>query len=171
MVHMESAAVAPENSAGGLRAVFRHRIFAMVWAGALISNIGNWMENSAANWAVVSTKGLDQHQAAFLSGLLNFADFLPALLLSLVAGVIADRVNLRRYLLWLQIIACLLGAGLAVAAYLGYANPTVVIAFTFAEGIIWALNGPPWLSVVPHLVPRNELPSAVAASSVPDHRT
>ena len=98
-----------------------------------------------------------RRRAAFWVELLNFADFLPALLLSLAAGVIADRVNLRKYLLLLQTIACLLGAGLAVAAYGGWASPRVVIAFTFAEGIVWALNGPPWLSVVPHLVPRAEL--------------
>jgi MFS family permease len=42
----------------------------------------------------------------------------------------------------------------------------VVIGFTLAEGIVWALNGPAWLSVVPHLVPRPLLPSAVAANSV-----
>jgi predicted MFS family arabinose efflux permease len=146
-----------------LRSLFHHRTFALVWTGAFISNIGNWMENSAQNWAVVEQSS--PNQKAFLSEILNFADLGPALLLVLLAGVIADRVNNKRLLLILQALACLFGAGLAVAAYLHYASPWVVIAFTFAEGIIWALNGPPWMSVVPRLVPRNQLATAIAANS------
>src|SRR3982751_152984 len=120
--------------AGG-RSVFRHRLFAYVWAGALLSNIGNWMENSAQNWAVAAHKYEDPNRAAFMVELLNFADFIPAFFLVLLAGVITDRVDVKRYLLWLQAIACVLGAALAGAAYLGWATPWVVIAFTFAEGI------------------------------------
>src|ERR1700753_1261876 len=93
----------------GLRRVFRHSLFTMVWSGAFISNIGNWMENSAQNWAVVSAVQNDLHRATFLSEILNFADFAPAFFLVLFAGVITDRVNLRRYLLWLQGLACFLG--------------------------------------------------------------
>jgi MFS family permease len=147
-----------------LRSLFGHRTFALVWAGAFISNIGNWMENSAQNWAVVAQTG-DANQKAFLSEILNFADLGPALLLVLLAGVIADRVDNKRLLLILQGLACLFGAGLAVAAYCHVASPWVVIAFTFAEGIIWALNGPPWMSVVPRLVPRQQLATAIAANS------
>ena len=154
--------------AGATRAgsVFRHRLFALIWAGAFLSNVGNWMENSAQNWAVASAKYADQaHDAASMTEILNFADFAPALFLVLLAGVITDRVNLKKYLLWLQALACLLGLSLAIAAYLGYASPWVVIFFTFAEGIVWALNGPPWQTVVPHLVPRRELPRAIAANA------
>jgi MFS family permease len=100
-----------------------------------------------------------------MSEILNCANFIPALGLSLVAGVLADRTNLRRLLLLLQSLACLLGAALAVAAWKGVATPWVVIAFTFAEGIVWALNGPPWQALVPRLVPREELPLAIAANS------
>jgi len=145
--------------------IFRHQLFTLIWAGAFLSNVGNWMENSAQNWAVAAAHYSRPGQSAFMVELLNFADFVPALFLVLLAGVITDRVNLKRYLLWLQGLACVLGAGLAVTAYFGWASPWVVIAFTFAEGIVWALNGPPWQTVVPHLVPRAELPRAIAANS------
>jgi MFS family permease len=69
-------------------------------------------------------------------------------------------------LITLQALACVLGAGLALAAFLGRATPWVVIAFTFLEGIVWALNGPVFLSVVPGLVPRAELDRAIAFNSV-----
>jgi|SRR5579859_1688902 len=154
-----------DGAGSGLRRVFRHRLFALVWAGALLSNIGNWMEDSAQNWAVVSALKQDPRQSAFMSEILNCANFLPALALSLVAGVLADRIRLRGLLLWLQTLACLLGAALAAAAWKGVATPWVVIAFTFAEGIVWALNGPPWQALVPRLVPREELPTAIAANA------
>ena len=49
---------------------------------------------------------------------------------------------------------------------MGRATPWVVIVFTFLEGIVWALNGPVFLSVVPSLIPRAELDRAVALNSV-----
>jgi MFS family permease len=60
----------------------------------------------------------------------------------------------------------MLGAGLAVAAYLGRATPWVVILFTFLEGIVWALNGPTIMATVSTLVPRSELDKALALNSV-----
>jgi MFS family permease len=139
-------------------------IFRLIWAGAFLSNIGNWMENSAQNWAVVTQ--VAPSRQAFWSEILNFADFAPALFLVLLAGVITDRVNVKYYLLILQALACALGAGLAVAAWAHLASPITVIAFTFAEGIVWALNGPAWQSIVPMLVPRSQLPQAVALTSI-----
>ena len=56
--------------------------------------------------------------------------------------------------------------GLAVSAFLGWATPRVVITFTFLEGIVWALNGPVFLSVVPSLVPHAEPSPALALNSV-----
>src|SRR5437762_8828098 len=93
-----------ERTAGG--SIFRHRLFAIIWAGAFLSNVGNWMENSAQNWAVASAPYAHPRDAASMTEILNFADFAPALFLVLLAGVITDRVNLKRYLLWLQLLAC-----------------------------------------------------------------
>lgn len=98
--------------------------------------------------------------------ILQFADFCPVLLLALIAGVVSDRVNRKVWLIILQSAACVLGAGLALAAYLGRATPWVVITFTFLEGIVWALNGPTVLATVPTLVPRSVLDRALALNSV-----
>src|SRR5271170_6273469 len=130
-------------------AVFRSRTFLYLWSGALISNIGNWMENAGQNWAVVSGVKDNPRLAALLTEVLNFADFAPVLLLALAAGVLSDRVDRRKLLLILQSLACLLGTGLAVAGYMGLASPGVVIGFTAAEGVVWAFTGPAWLTVVP----------------------
>ena len=145
--------------------VFRHRPFLIFWLGACISNTGNWTENAAQSWAVTSQTAGNPHQGLLVE-ILQFADFCPVLLLALIAGVLSDRVNRKVWLIILQSSACLLGAGLAVAAFMGKATPWVVITFTFLEGIIWALNGPVFLSVVPSLVPRSELDRAIALNSV-----
>ena len=145
--------------------VFRHRSFLIFWIGACISNTGNWTENAAQSWAVTSQTASNPHQG-FLVELLQFADFCPVLLLALLAGVISDRVNRKVWLITLQSLAAALGAGLAVMAFLGRATPWVVIFFTFLEGIIWSLNGPVFLSVVPSLVPRPEMGRAIALNSV-----
>jgi MFS family permease len=145
--------------------VLRHRAFLVFWIGAFISNTGNWTENAAQSWAVTSQTVGDPHQGMLVE-ILQFADFCPVLILALFAGVISDRVNRRVWLILLQSCACLLGAGLAIAAYLGRATPWIVISFTFLEGIIWALNGPTILSTVPTLVPRGELDRALALNSV-----
>src|SRR4029077_15900064 len=126
---------------------------------------GNWTENAAQSWAVTTQTAGNPHQGLFVE-ILQFADFSPVLLLALLAGVITDRVNRKVWLIILQSLACALGAGLAVAAFLGRATPWVVIVFTFLEGIIWALNGPVFLSVTPGLVPRAELGGALALNSV-----
>ena len=145
--------------------VFQHRPFLIFWIGACVSNMGNWTENAAQSWAVTSQTIGNPHQGLFVE-ILQFADFCPVLLLALIAGVISDRVNRKVWLITLQSLASALGAGLAIAAYLGRATPWVVIMFTFLEGIIWALNGPVFLSVVPSLVPRAEMDRAIALNSV-----
>src|SRR5882672_412992 len=145
--------------------VFRHRPFLIFWIGACISNTGNWTENAAQSWAVTSQTIGNPHQGLLVE-ILQFADFCPVLLLALLAGVISDRVNRKVWLIILQSVACALGAGLAVAAFLGKATPGVVITFTFLEGIVWVLNGPVFLAIVPSLVPQAELSSALALNSV-----
>src|ERR1051325_8899239 len=155
----------PGSRVGRTLSVLRYRPYLLFWIGAFVSNTGNWTENAAQSWAVTS-----QTRGGPLQGLmveiLQFADFCPVLLLALFAGVISDRVNRKTWLLILQSAACVLGAGLAVAAFLGKATPWVVITFTFLEGIIWALNGPTIMAVTPTLVPRAELDRALALNSV-----
>lgn len=145
--------------------VLRHRPYLIFWIGALISNIGNWTENAAQSWAVTTQTAGSSHQGLMVETL-QFADFSPVLLLALIAGVISDRVNRKIWVIILQGTACALGAGLAAAAFMHKATPWVVIGFTFLEGIVWALNGPAIMAIVPSLIPRNELDRALALNSV-----
>src|SRR5215475_12646750 len=155
----------PKSAIATALGVLRYRPFLIFWVGAFVSNTGNWTENAAQSWAVTSQTVGDPHQGLMVE-ILQFADFCPVLLLALIAGVISDRVNRKVWVIILQSTACALGAGLAVAAFLGRATPWVVITFTFLEGIVWALNGPVIQAVVPSLVPRTELGRATALNSI-----
>jgi MFS family permease len=156
---------APASAIGKAIGVLRHRPFLIFWIGTFISNTGNWTENAAQSWAVTTQTVGSPHQGLMVE-ILQFADFCPVLLLALLAGVISDRVNRKVWVIILQCAACVLGGGLALAAYLGHATPWLVITFTFLEGIVWALNGPVIMAIVPSLVPRAELGSALALNSV-----
>jgi len=155
----------PDSTIGRTLGVLRHRPYLIFWIGAFISNTGNWTENAAQSWAVTTQTVGSPHQGLMVE-ILQFADFCPVLLLALIAGVLSDRLNRKVWVLILQCTACALGAGLAVAAFLGRATPWVVITFTFLEGIVWALNGPAIMAIVPSLIPRPELDRAIALNSV-----
>ena len=140
--------------------VLRHRAFRWIWIGALLSNVGNWMEAVAQSWLVQQ-----QTNSPFMVELLAASEFVPHAVLMLAAGWLADHYDRRKLLLLGQVTMMVLGAVLAVAAHLGWATPWVIIALSFAEGAAWATVTPSWQAIVPALVPREELPGAIALNS------
>ena len=70
---------------------FRHRPFAIYWAGGLLSNLGTWLQTVAASVFVYQLTG-----SALAVGILSFAGFVPILLFSVLGGVISDRYDRRR---------------------------------------------------------------------------
>jgi len=140
--------------------VLRHRSFRWIWLGAMVSNTGNWMEAVAQSWLVQQQTG-----SPFMVELLAASEFVPHALLMLAAGWLADHYDRRKLLLLGQTLMMAFGAVLAVAAHTGWATPWVIIAISFAEGAAWASVTPSWQAIVPALVPREELPSAIALNS------
>jgi MFS family permease len=150
----------PQPRAGGGFAVLRHGPFRWIWLGSLASNVGNWMETVAQAWLVQQ-----KTQSPFLVELLSAAEFIPVALLALPAGAVADRYDRRKLLLFGQTLMMVMAAVLAVLTHLGYATPAVIITLAFLEGASWAAVMPAWQALVPALVPREELPSAIALNS------
>src|SRR5436305_490938 len=97
----------------GVAFALRHADFTFVWVGALVSNIGNWVEIVCQNWLV--WKG---SQSTTLSGILQAAVTLAGVLMALPMGLVADRVDRGRLFLRLQIALTLLAALQAVAAHM-----------------------------------------------------
>ncbi len=141
-------------------APLRHRPFAVLWSAGLVSNAGSWMETVAVGVLIKSTTGRDALVAAAA-----VAAFLPIGLLSPVGGALADRVDRRRFLITLNCFEAAVATCLAVLALRGQATPGLVIALVFVEGCSAALRLPFLQSLLPDLVPDDELLGAVALGS------
>lgn len=145
----------------GTFAALRHRNYRLLWAGNLISNSGDWIDQVALNWLVISTT----HSPIYL-GLVNMARGLPLVFFALVGGVVADRMDRRRMLMITQTCAMLFAVALAILVYLDEAPIWAILLLATGRGIVIAFNTPARHSLISELVPRQDLPSAVALNSV-----
>lgn len=91
---------------------------------------------------------------------------LPIMLLSLWAGAVADNIDRRLVMLACQLFMLVVSAFLALFAWEGMLTPWSLLAFTFLVGCATAINGPAWQASVGEMVPRSQLPSAVALNSM-----
>jgi predicted MFS family arabinose efflux permease len=142
-------------------APFRHVAFTVIWTATIVSNIGTWMYNAASSWLMTS---LDAEP--LVVSMVQVATSLPMFLFAIPAGALADIIDKRRFLLFAESATTLLCAVVAALAWRGALTPVILLAFTFLLGAASALTAPCWQSVVPELVPRQDLPPAVAANSV-----
>jgi MFS family permease/quinol monooxygenase YgiN len=139
----------------------RHALFRNVWLATVVSNVGTWMQDVGAGWLMTSLA-----PAPMMVALVQTATTLPVMLLVLPAGAIADIVDRRRYLIIVQCWMLVVSATLGVLTFAQITNAWTLLAFTFALGIGLALMMPAWSSIVPELIPRNELQAAIALNSV-----
>jgi len=138
----------------------RHRDFALVWSAALVSNIGSWVQTVAIGVLVTELTG----QARW-TGLVAAAAFLPIGLLSPVGGVMADRADRRRLLLLTTIGETVFAALLAVLSATGSVTPLNLALVALAGGCMAAFGFPAYQSILPDLVPREDLLGAISLSS------
>lgn len=136
-------------------------IFRAVWFASLASNFGGLIQSVGAAWMMTSLSGSPQMVA-----LVPAATTLPIMLLSLWAGAVADNLDRRLVMLACQLFMLLVSALLALFAWAGLLTPWSLLAFTFLVGCATAINGPAWQASVGDMVPRSQLPSAVALNSM-----
>jgi MFS family permease len=139
----------------------RYPLFRVLWIATVASNVGTWMQNVAAVWLMTSLTS-----TPLLVALVQTATSLPVFLVGLAAGALADVVDRRRLLLFTQGWMLVAAAALGILTLAGAATPWVVLALTFAIGLGAALNSPAWQAITNELVPRRELPAAVALGGV-----
>src|SRR5215470_13652584 len=139
----------------------RHPLFRAVWLASLVSNVGTWMQNTAAAWMMTALS-----PSPLLVALMQTATSLPFFLLALPAGAMADIVDRRRVLSWTQAAMLLAAAALGVLSLLGMVTAWGLLGLTFALGIGGALTAPAWQAFTPDLVPRADLAAAVALTGV-----
>ena len=150
----------PDADLGAL-APFRHRVFAMLWSTWLIANLCMWMNDVAAAWLMTTLSDRPNWVA-----LVQTAATLPVFLLGLPSGALADIFNRKRFLLVTQIWVAVVGTLLAAAIFAGAVTPPLLLLLVFLNGIGLALRWPVFSAIVPELVPRAQLPAALALNGV-----
>ena len=140
---------------------FRHATFTVLWTATVIANIGTWMYNAASGW-LMTTLNADP----LVVSLVQVATSLPMFLFALPAGALADIVDKRQFLVAAESAITLVSGIIAALVWFNLVTPGILLLFTFLLGIGAALTAPAWQSIVPQLVPKQDLAPAVAANSV-----
>ncbi|MED5616832.1 MFS transporter [Janthinobacterium sp. P210005] len=134
-----------------------------IWAGgALVSNIGTWMQRTAQDWLVLSE--LTQHNASAV-GIVMALQFGPQLLLLPLTGMAADLLDRRKLLLCTQAAMGLLALGLGLLCISGLVQLWHVYVFAFLLGCVTAFDSPVRQTFVAEIVGEEDLTNAVALNS------
>ncbi len=134
-----------------------------IWfAGALVANVGTWMQRVAQDWLVLAVL---PDGSAIHVGIVIGLQFLPVVFLSPWAGLLADRMDRRKILITTQAALGVLALGLGLLVLLGNAQVWHVYFFALALGIISAFDAPARQVFVSDIVPMSSLANAVALNS------
>ncbi len=141
-------------------AALHNRNFTLLWVGLIVSQIGTWMQNVAQAWLV-----LQLTNSPLWLGLLGLSFAVPMIVLPLVGGAIADRVN-RVKLLYFTEIAMLLNAfALALLTWLGIVQVWHILVTSFIGAALLAFDNPARQALIPDLVPPRDIMNALSLNS------
>ena len=132
-----------------------------IWLAALFSNIGSFFQTVAAAWLM---KELTDSSATWV-GLMVAANLLPLLFLALISGVVADTVDRIKVMLVAQSLMGSAAAAMAILTATDLITPGLLLGLGLVMGVGVAFNLPAWQALVPDLVPRGMVASAVALNS------
>jgi MFS family permease len=138
---------------------FNYRVWA---AGALVSNVGTWMQRTAQDWIVLTQ--LTHHNATSM-GIVMALQFGPHILLLPLSGYAADHLDRRKLLMTTQAIMGVLALGLGLLTVAGIVKLWHVYAFAFLLGCVSAFDAPARQTFVSDLVGDADLSNAVALNS------
>lgn len=136
-------------------------VFAVLWAATVLGNTGSFMRDVASSWLMTD---LSASPAAV--AMVQAAGTLPIFLLAIPAGVLTDILDRRKFLIAVQLLLASVSVTLMVLAHTGLLSVSALIGLTFLGGIGAALMGPTWQAIVPELVKREDIKSAVALNSL-----
>ena len=151
----------PSAARGSPISPFKYQIFLALWLASLFSNFGGLIQSVGASWLMTSLS-----PTADIVALVQASTVLPYMLFCLAAGAASDVFDRRRLMLGAQILALVVSVLLTVMTFNGGMTPLLLLTFTFLVGCGNAIYGPAWQSAVGEVVPRSELPAAVALNSL-----
>lgn len=136
------------------------REFRRFWFGMITSNIGSWMQITAQGWLI-----LELTDSPFYLGLVGLVRAIPALAFTLIGGVIADRYDRRKILMVTQGSSAIVALSLGILDLTGIVTVGMVLFLAFLAALIMAVDNPTRQALVPDLVGRENLASAVGLNS------
>jgi MFS family permease len=139
----------------------KHRNYRLFFSGQSVSLIGTWITRIATSWLVYRLTN-----SALLLGLVGFCGQIPTLLLAPFAGVVIDRWDRHRILVWTQVLSALQSLALAVLALSGTITVEWVLFLQVVQGVINAFDTPARQAFVVQMIEdRADLPNAIALNS------
>jgi MFS family permease len=139
----------------------RIRNYRLFFGGQAVSQTGSWMQRIALSWYVLQLT----HGDSFAVGIMALAQFLPFTLFGLFAGVITDRLDARRLVIWTQAAQLVTAVALTAIALSGVAQPWMLYTIAFLNGLILVLDVPSRQQLTYRMVGRDTLPNAIALNS------
>ncbi|MEM7053665.1 MAG: MFS transporter, partial [Pseudomonadota bacterium] len=150
-----------EAAARSAWAPFGYRAFVVLWTATVISSVGTWMHDVGAGWLMTELSPSPAVVAA-----VQAATTLPIFLFALLAGAVADLVDKRKLLITVNCLMAVVAATLAIVVWQERMTPILLLLFTFLMGTGAAFSAPAWQAIVPKLVERKDLSSAIALNSM-----
>lgn len=156
-----NSAIVSATTTSSYWAVLRNRDYALLFWGYLISSAGTQMQIVAVSWQVYELT----HSAVAL-GIIGLLQAIPRLLFSLVGGVFADVLDRRKMLLAIEVAMSSASAALALCTFLHVINIWIIYVVVLLSATVSAFEFPTRQAIIPTLVPRSQMASAVSLSSV-----
>jgi MFS family permease len=159
-------------------AALRHRNFRLLWGGQIISSIGTHMQLFAINWHVYQLLQNQDFAFSLLNwhitlnaqvlglGTLGAVRVLPIFLFAMLGGVVADRYNRRRLILYSQIASGISTMILTFFTFSGHITVPLLYLFTAVNVAISAFDEPAQTALYPELIPGEHLPNATTLYSL-----
>ncbi len=147
----------PENAERDYFSPFRHRDFSVFWTGSFLSSIGTQFTSVAMAWQIYELTN-----SALQIGLLGLARAVPQIALLLVGGLLADAMNRRKLMMCTQIGLFGVSTILALLSFAGHTTPHMLYIATMLLAFFTSLEQPSRQSLIPSLVPREQLAQALA---------
>ena len=134
----------------------RNPVFRRLWIASIVSGVCVSAHDTVATWVMNTLT-----PSMFLISVMSTVAALPFFLFTLPAGALADMVDRKKLLLTMNVWLAGSAACLALLGFFGLLNPFVILVSVFMMGIGFAFTAPAWSSVVPEVVSKEELASAV----------
>ncbi len=145
---------------GTARAALSHRTFRIVFLGAFASNIGTWMQN-----VVLGAYAYDLTHSSTFVGVIIFAQLGPTLVLPMVGGLLADKIDRKRLLIVLSLEQLVFSLGVALVVLSPHPSKVLLVLMVLGVGAGSAMFGPTYSATLPGLVGREDLPGAISLNS------